>query len=195
MLLDFAAFKQDCLGLVPENHQERFASIMADIDVAIGGFIRGRLVVCFIIGLLVTISLLVLRVPFAILLGIASGFLNLIPYLGPALSLAPAVALTSLEFLDTGPDHTAQWVCIKLCLVVGSFTIIQILDGFIISPKIMAQSVNVSPLVVLGVLMLGGAIAGITGMVLAVPVYCVLKVLVGEYRKDLARQKGYPGTG
>ena len=187
MLLDFTAFKRSCADLVPENYRERFLDVMSEIDRSVGGFIRGQATVCLIVGLLVMISLLLIGVPFAILIGLGAGIFGFIPYLGPVMGLAPAVILTLLEFLDTGPDHTAQWVCIKLGLIVVSFLLIQMAEGLLISPKVMSESVDVPPLVVMGTLMLGGGIAGVTGMVLAIPAYCILRVLVSQYRKELSR--------
>jgi predicted PurR-regulated permease PerM len=79
---------------------------------------------------------------------------------------------------------------LKLGLVVGSFMLIQMAEGFLISPKVMSESVDVPPLVVMGTLMLGGSIAGVTGMVLAIPSYCILRVLVAEYRKEVRKTFG-----
>lgn len=193
MLLDFAAFKRSCLELLPDAYQGRVASILTDIDRSVGGFIRGQATVCLFVGGLVMLSMLVLRVPFAILIGLGAGIFGFIPYLGPVIGLAPGVILTLMEYLD--PELTARWVTIKLGLVVGSFMLIQMAEGMIISPKVMSESVDVPPLVVMGTLMLGGSIAGVTGMVLAIPTYCILRVLVAEYRKELRRQFGSPPQG
>jgi predicted PurR-regulated permease PerM len=185
MLLDFAAFKRSCLELLPDAYQDKVVSILSDIDKSVGGFIRGQATVCLFVGGLVTVSMLILRVPFAILIGLGAGIFGFVPYLGPVIGLAPGVILTLLEYLD--PTVSAQWVTLKLGLVVGSFMLIQMAEGFLISPKVMSESVDVPPLVVMGTLMLGGSIAGVTGMVLAIPSYCILRVLVAEYRKEVRK--------
>ena len=185
MLLDFAAFKRGLVSLLPESWQDRFVSVMTEIDRQVGGFIRGQLTVCLCVGGLITIAMLILSVPFAILIGLLGGTFNFIPYLGPALGMVPAVILTLLEFFEPNAESTS--VLIKLALVLGSFLVIQAIDGFIISPKVMSSNVDVSPLVVMGALMLGAGIAGVTGMVIAIPIYCVLRVLVGEFRSELIK--------
>ncbi len=185
MLLDFAAFKKSCVELVPGKWRGRFLEAACELDRQLGGFIRGQMMVCLCVGGLISFFLILLRVPFAPLIGMLAGLFNFIPYLGPAIGLGPAVILTLLEFFD--PGSTASWVLTKLILVIGSFGLVQTLDGFFISPRIMSRTVDVQPLVVMGALMLGGGIGGVTGMVLAIPGYCALRVFVEQYRKELAK--------
>jgi len=187
MLLDFAAFKRSCSDWVPLARRPRFLSLMGEIDQSLGGFLRGQATICLCVGILVTLFMLLLQVPFAILIGLAAGAFNFIPYLGPAMGMIPAVLLTLFEFLRPDADLSTQWMLIRLALVIGSFLAVQLLDGFFLSPKILAESVDVPPLVVMAALLLGGGIAGVTGMVLAIPVYCILRVLVSEYRRELRR--------
>jgi predicted PurR-regulated permease PerM len=186
MLLDFSAFKKSCVEILPDAYEGRFVEIMRGIDRFLGGFIRGQATICLAVGLLVMGFMFALSVPFAFLIGLGAGLFNFIPYLGPAMGMVPAVTLTLLGFLEPGADW--QWMSIKLAMVLGSFMVVQAIDGFILSPKILSESVDVPPLVVMGALMLGGSIAGVTGMVLAIPVYCILRVLVGEYQKELDRE-------
>lgn len=192
MLLDFAAFKRSCVELVPAKWRGRFLEVAGQLDHQLGGFIRGQLIVCLCVGGLVSFFLILLRVPFAPLIGMLAGMFNFVPYLGPAIGLGPAVFLTLLEFFD--PDSTANWVLTKLFLVIGSFGLVQTLDGFFISPRIMSRTVDVEPLVVIGALMLGGGIGGVTGMVLAIPGYCVIRVFVGQYRAELAKTRPAPSN-
>lgn len=185
MLLDFTAFKRSCLGVFPVNWRPRILGFAQELDRQLGGFLRGQFLVCVCVGCLVSFFLILLRVPFAPLIGMTAGFFNFIPYLGPAMGIGPAILLTLFEYFD--PQQTSDWVTLKLILVVGSFMFVQALDGTIISPRIMARTVDVQPLVVMAALMLGGGIAGVLGMVLALPVYCFLRVLVGEYRRELEK--------
>lgn len=184
MLLDFAAFKKNCYNLVPDDFRPRFKKFMGDVDRSVGGFIRGQATVCAIVGSLVGISMALLGVPFALPIGLGVAIFGFIPYLGPVIGITPAILFTVLESFEPGQEEAS--LAIRLGLVVGVFLLIQMAEGFLISPKVMAESVDVSPLVVMGTLMLGGSIAGVTGMVLAIPVYCVLRVLVKEYRKEVS---------
>lgn len=185
MLLDFTAFKRSCLGVFPSGWRPRILGFAQELDRQLGGFLRGQFTVCVCVGCMVSFFLILLRVPFALLIGMTAGLFNFVPYLGPAMGIGPAILLTLFEYFD--PQQASSWVTMKLILVMGSFMLVQALDGTIISPKIMARTVDVQPLVVIAALMLGGGIAGVVGMVLALPVYCFLRVLMGEYRTELAR--------
>jgi predicted PurR-regulated permease PerM len=193
MLLDFDDFLRSLSSLAPEATRPRLVRIARELDLQIGGFLRGQVKVCFCMGVMVSIAMLLLGVPFALPIGIAAGLFNFIPYLGPAMGIIPAVSLTLLDFFD--PGLSANWVTMKLALLLGAFVVIQMIDGFFISPSIIGQTVDVPPLVVLGALLLGGAIGGVTGMILAIPIYCTLRVFVGEYRRELQQVHAAQSSG
>lgn len=136
------------------------------IDGVLGGFIRGQLLVAFFIGVLSAIALLILGVEYWLILGMLAGIGDLIPYIGPFLGAIPAVFIA----LTTDP-----W---KAVWVIVAFLIIQQLEGNLISPKIVGHSVGLHPALIIFVLLIGGALWGLVGLLVAVPLAGVIKVLL-----------------
>ncbi|HBT18522.1 MAG TPA: AI-2E family transporter [Clostridiaceae bacterium] len=148
------------------------------IDDVLGGFIRGQLLVAFILGILSSIALLVLGVEYWLILGLLAGVGNLIPYIGPFLGAIPAVFIA----LTTDP-----W---KALWVIAAFIIIQQIESNVISPKIVGHSVGLHPALIIFVLLIGGALWGLVGLLIAVPLAGVLKVLLVTILQWF--QKTYP---
>lgn len=140
--------------------------LMDKVDGVLGGFIRGQLLVAFIIGILSSIALLILGVDYWIVLGLLAGIGDLVPYIGPFLGAVPAVFIT----LATDPTK-ALWV-------VVAFIIIQQIEGNLISPKIVGHSVGLHPAAIIFVLLVGGALWGLVGLLVSVPLAGVLKVII-----------------
>lgn len=140
--------------------------LMGKIDVVLGGFIRGQLLVAMIIGALSSIALLLLGVEYWIVLGLLAGLGDLVPYIGPFLGAVPAVFIT----LSSDP--------MKALWVIAAFIIIQQIEGNLISPKIVGNSVGLHPAAIIFVLLLGGSLWGLIGLLVAVPLAGVFKVIV-----------------
>lgn len=140
--------------------------LMHRIDDVLGGFIRGQLLVALIIGILSSIALLILGVDYWIVLGLLAGIGDLVPYIGPFLGAVPAVFIT----LATDP--------MKALWVVVAFIIIQQIEGNLISPKIVGHSVGLHPAFIIFVLLVGGALWGLVGLLVSVPLAGVLKVII-----------------
>ena len=140
--------------------------LMHKIDDVLGGFIRGQLLVALIIGILSSIALLILGVDYWIVLGLLAGIGDLVPYIGPFLGAVPAIFIT----LATDPTK-ALWV-------VVAFIIIQQIEGNLISPKIVGHSVGLHPAAIIFVLLVGGALWGLVGLLVSVPLAGVLKVIL-----------------
>jgi len=173
LLLDYERFLNKVSGLIPETYRENTIRIARRIDLQISGFLRGQLTICVCIGILVAIGLSLVGVDYALLIGLAAGAFNIIPYLGPVMGAVPAVILTGLE---------TDWIhlVLRLSLVGLVFVAVQTLDGFLISPKIMGDRLDLHPMIILFALLLGGALMGLMGMLLAVPIACIIRVLIEE---------------
>jgi predicted PurR-regulated permease PerM len=167
LLIEAASVKQSFLGFVPASRQKKAQQIIADLDHVVGGFLRGQLIVAAIVGTLVTILLLVLHVPYAALIGVVAGVLDVIPYVGAIAGWLPAVFIA----LFTNGAESALFVTIGI-------VVINQLEGHLIAPMVVSRSVELTPLVVILALIAGGEIAGIPGLLLAVPVAGVLRVLI-----------------
>lgn len=133
-------------------------------------FIASQFLDAFIIGILVTIAMSIMGIKFAPLLGFLIGLFNMIPYIGAIIAVAIAAIIT----LITGGFSQAIWMLIVVI-------ILQQIDANIINPKIIGQSLKISPLLVIFAITVGGAYFGILGMFLAVPLIAVIKIVVEDY--------------
>lgn len=174
-LKDADSFKKMLILSIPKAIRKETLNIAKDIDKVLGGFIRGQLIVAGIVGLLTTISLLILKVEFAVIVGIIAGIANIIPYFGPIVGIIPAAIFASLGGLN------------KVLWVVGVFILIQQVESAVISPKIISDKVGVHPIVVILSLLIGGKFFGLLGMLLAVPVAAVIKVTVKHFVNYIAK--------
>ncbi len=165
--------------ILPPRARVRTQSIVHDLDQVVGGFIRGQFLVGATIGACITVALLILKVKYAVLIGVTAGLLDIIPYVGAIVGFVPAV---SLAFFNDGWQHAL--------LVALVFAAIFQLEGHFIAPKIVSNSVGLSPLMVIVAILIGGELMGIAGMFLAVPIAAVLRVVlvhsVPQYPADLA---------
>ena len=133
-------------------------------------FIASQFLDAIVVGILVTIAMTLMGIKYAPLLGFFIGLFNMIPYIGAII----AVAISALVTLITGGLSQAIWMLIVVI-------ILQQIDANIINPKIVGQSLKISPLLVIFAVTVGGAYFGILGMFLAVPIAAVLKILVEDY--------------
>lgn len=135
-------------------------------------FFRGQVVVAFCIGVLLTIGFLIMGLNYAVILGILAGVLSIVPYLGAILTLIPAMILAIVQF-------QTWWAPV---VVLGIFSIVQALEGFVISPKIMGDRVGLHPLTIIIAVMVGTTLlGGILGGILAIPLTAALRVLMFRY--------------
>ena len=133
-------------------------------------FIGGQVLDAIVIGVLTSIAMSIIGVKYSVLLGFMIGLFNLIPYFGAIIAVIIAIIIT----LFTGGIGQA----ILMAVVV---IILQQLDANIINPKIIGNSLSISPLLVIFAVTVGGAYFGVLGMFLAVPVFTVIKLLIEEY--------------
>ena len=164
-LKDKEKFKKMLILLIPKYFRKGIIDLSKDIDGVLGGFIRGQLIVAFIIGVLTTIIMMILRVEFAVLVGIVAGFADLIPYFGPIIGIIPGIIFASFGGLN------------KVLWVIVLFFVIQQAESSIISPKIISDKVGIHPIVVILALIIGGKFFGVLGLLIAVPAAGIIKVI------------------
>ncbi|SCW73506.1 Predicted PurR-regulated permease PerM [Lachnospiraceae bacterium C10] len=148
-----------------DKAKAKLSELGADADRVFSGYLRGQVLDALVCMILTTIILLVVGAPNAILVGLMVGFGNLIPYMGPIFGYA-TMAIVCL------PSGNIQ----KLVIGIICIAIIMFVDGNIINPKLLSDNVSVHPLLVVAALIGGGAIGGLLGMLLAVPVAAFLKL-------------------
>lgn len=196
LLLDFSDLSDVMEVMVPERYQARTFDILAKIDVAVGGFIRGTLITAVIVGLMTFAFLMMLGLGrYAVLIGVLAGLGNLIPYLGPVMGGGPAMLY--VLFSDNFESMNARLM--TGAGVVLMVVVVQVVEGFVLQPRIVGKSAQLHPLAVLFALALG-ANYGLLGMILAVPLACIARVLLKEFYWD-AREESWrartkkPGIG
>lgn len=166
LLLDLDNLRNGLAALVPTRRWRATLDLLREIDLVIGGFIRGQLLVALIVGTLITIALLILRVPYAFLLGLLAAVGDLIPYVGAVLAFIPTIATA---WFANGWSNAL--------IAVVAFVVIFEAEGHVIAPNIVSRTVRLSPLIVLLALLVGGELAGLVGMLVAVPIAGVLRVI------------------
>jgi predicted PurR-regulated permease PerM len=152
------------------DHEQKAKAFVDRLEVELGGWVRGELMLMFTIGLMTYFGLRLLSMPYALPLAILAGLLEAVPNIGPTISAVPAVALA---FLLVSP--TMGLVTIVL------YILIQQLENTIIVPKVMSRSINISPLVTIIVLIAGGTLDGIQGAILSLPTYILLRNILREF--------------
>jgi predicted PurR-regulated permease PerM len=145
--------------------------IIADLDHVVGGFLRGQVIVAAIVGTLVTILLYGLHVRYAYAIGAAAGILDVIPYVGAIAGWLPAFLIA----VFTNGIESGLFVTVGIVLINQ-------LEGHVIAPRIVSKTVELTPLAVIVALLAGGEIAGIPGLLLAVPIAGAIRVIVLDLR-------------
>jgi len=170
ILLEENALKKFVRSVTPSKYQPYVFQQMNRAQERLRMWLKGQLILCLIIGVLAYIGLTIFGIKYALVLGLWAGLTEFIPYLGPFLGAIPAVfiALTTGSFL-------------KGLFVVIWYIIIQQLENNLIVPKVMEKTVGLNPLVVIIVMLIGAKLAGIMGLLLAVPFALIAKVFLEDF--------------
>ena len=171
-------------GLLPRNRETGVVEFAREYDILLARYLRGQLTVALILGLMTGALLFVVQFPYPFLLGALAGVMGLIPFLGLVLSIIPAliVALVSGSVLVS---------LVKLAVVYGS---VQILEGAVISPRIVGESVGLHPVWIVLALSVGGFFFGFVGLLVGVPVAVGVKLLAGRGLERYRRSELYGGA-
>lgn len=166
LLLDLDNLKLAVSSIVPEDRWRATTRLLAEFDSVIGGFVRGQLLVAVTVGILITLAMWLLGVPYPFLLGLIAAIGDLVPYVGAVVAYLPA-ALSAL--INNG--------VLNAVFVTLAFVAIYEAEGHLIAPNIVSKTVKLSPLVVLLAVLIGAELAGIVGALVAIPVTGVLRVI------------------
>jgi predicted PurR-regulated permease PerM len=169
LLLDLPSVSERIRNLVPDYWRDEAVHVFVQVSTAVGGFVRGQLVVAFIVGVMTSIGFWIIDLPFWLLIGMISGFFNIIPFVGPWV----AGALGSLAGLTSGDPSKALWAALVALIV-------QQIDNNLVSPVVLRATVRLHPATVLLALFAGGAVGGLFGVLVAVPTIAVVKILSGH---------------
>lgn len=172
MLKDKEKIKQKITYFLPSRYKQKFFYWSDKVDITLGHYIRSQLIISCIIGVLTTMALYILKVDFALLIGILAGITNIIPYFGPVIGALPAILIALLKYPQ------------KILWIILSLLLIQEFESGIISPYIMGKNVGLHPLAVVFALLAGGTFLGFWGLLLAVPATALLKILILDNLED-----------
>ncbi len=154
---------------LPLDHRDTIREVCADINKAVAGFVRGQGTVCLILGLFYAVSLTIVGLNFGLLIGLFAGLISFIPFVGSILGGALAIGVAAVQFW---PD----WYFIGVAALV--FGIGQFLEGNILQPKLVGESVGLHPVWLMFALFAFGSLFGFTGMLIAVPAAAAVGVVI-----------------
>ncbi len=166
------------LAICGRKVRREFHVLVKDADSVFSGYIRGQLIDALLMALLVSASLSLIGVKYAVIIGVLSGIGNLIPYLGPIV----AYGSTILVCIIAGDFR-------RLLVAVIVLFVIQTVDGNVINPRLLSSSIDVHPMLVIAALIIGGSVGGIVGMLFAVPVAAFLKIQFDKIIEALLKSR------
>jgi predicted PurR-regulated permease PerM len=164
-LVDLPRLRDEIMLLAGPSARQEMVLVFTTVSRVLGGWLKGTLIQSVVVAVLFTILLSLLGVPYALAIGVLGGMLNVVPYVGPAIT----AILAGAAGLFVGP-----WVA--LWAVVAVF-VVQQFDSLFMAPRIMSEQVDLHPLLVILSLLVGATLFGVPGMVLSVPVAAILKGL------------------
>ena len=171
VLIDLPRIRAESESLIPGRLRAETLHVTRNLGSAVGGFLRGQVFVALIVGILTSVGFWAIRLEFWLIIGLIAGFLNIIPFVGPWVGGGLGVMVALVVNGD---------VKVAVLAAVVAFAVQQIDNNFV-SPAVLRATVSLHPAVVLLVLILGGAVGGVWGVILVVPVTASIKILAGHF--------------
>jgi predicted PurR-regulated permease PerM len=180
LLADYRAMRAHLDRLIPPRHRAVASTLITRINFVISSYVRSQLVIALVMGVLYAIGFAIARVPLALSIGLLSGLLNFIPYLGTLTGLTLSLSFVALD--------GGGWA--RILGVVAVFIVVQCVEGYYLTPKLLGGRLDLHPMWVLVGLMIGGSLFGILGIILAVPVIAIAKVAL-DFLEELYQQSNF----
>lgn len=185
LLVDFPKIKRGLSDLIPVPYRDVTLERVREVDQVISTFLRGQLTIVLCLASINAIGLMLLGVPLWLVIGLAAGFANVIPYMALVVGLLPALLLAWAE-------QQSLWQLVGVVAVLGGG---QLLEGTVLSPRILGRSLNLHPVWVLLAVIAGGSLFGFFGMLVAVPAAATIQVFVRHWLKAYRESRIYRGEG
>lgn len=177
MLKEGETIPKSLLHLIPRRYSKDGQEVLEEIDAALSGFIIGRVIITFLLGVMMYAGFILIDLPYALLVTVIATVLNIIPYIGPILGAIPCIIVA---FIDS--PTMVLWVIIVTIVT-------QQIEGNLLSPHIYGKRLDIHPLTTIILMLIAGELWGIVGVILAIPFYMVLKIIaVRLYRLFLAEK-------
>jgi predicted PurR-regulated permease PerM len=176
----------DLKAYIPTSQRDDTFRIMQRMDYAVASFFRGRVVIAVIMGLMFWIGFWIVGVPNPLVLGLVTGFLSIIPYLS-AVGWIIAMGLCAIRSLsgDSADGFDFMYVFIWPTVV---YAIVQVLEGWVLTPWIQSQSTDLNAVTIIIVVFIGGAVGGLYGLLLCVPIAACIKIILDEWALPRLKQ-------
>lgn len=171
-------------ALLPRDHQPVIRQLARDVDRTLASFIRGMGTVCLILGTYYAVALMLVGLQFGLIVGFIAGLITFIPYVGALVGGALAIGLGLFQFWG-------DWV--SLGMVAAIFVLGQVIEGNVLTPKLVGSSVNLHPVWLIFALSAFGTLFGFVGMLVAVPVAAAIGVLVRFFLSQYQESRLYQG--
>lgn len=162
--------------LVPRDNRDATFSLLQEMDDVVSGFVRGRLLVSFLMGLMFSVGWWLVGVPYAFVLGMATGILSTVPFVG-GIGAPIAIGLAVLARLELPELERAAW-WMPVVLPAAVFGLVSAIEGWVLLPLIAGRATRLDPVTIVVAVLAGGALLGFYGMLLAIPLAACLKILV-----------------
>ncbi|GIN20095.1 MAG TPA: AI-2E family transporter [Bacillus bacterium] len=177
ILKDLDLIKKAAWYMTPKKWRKQGKEFLSAVNISLGGYIRGQLLVCVLIGTISSLLFWMIGLDYPVIMGSIVAFTNIIPYFGPVIGAVPIIAIALLS-------------SVKLALMsAGIIVFLQLLEGNVLSPFIVGKSINIHPLFIIAALIVGGEWGGVIGMLVAVPFLAIVKVAVVHSRDHFIKAK------
>jgi predicted PurR-regulated permease PerM len=182
LLKDWPGVMKRVMDWVPPSYVETTISVIAEINILVGKYLRGLAADCFVIGVLASIGLWLIGINYPIMLGILSGVANIIPYVGPIIGCTVSSLVALVQYRSFDP----------LLNVVVLYLVIKLTDDLVIQPLLIGKGVHLHPMLLVITLIVGDQLFGIMGMILGIPVVTAAQktagILLEHHREKLRRE-------
>lgn len=185
-LLDWERMLENMRRLIPRKYEKSTLTIVGECHEVLGAFVKGQFLVMFLLGVVYAVGLQLVGIEVGIIIGMIAGLASIIPYLGFAVGIISAIVACLFQF---GLD----WVHLALVLVV--FMVGQAIEGYILQPFLLGDKIGLSPVAVVFAVLAGAQLAGLLGMLIALPVAAIIVVLLRHARENYEKSNLYRNDG
>lgn len=180
-LIDMENIERWFMSILPENIKDKTLNALKEINVSFKSFLKAQAILCLFVGIADGLGAWILGVNYALILGIIAGFTEIIPYLGPFLGAIPAIVIA----LTISP-----WKALEIAIW---YLVVQQIEAHFVVPNVMGKTMGLHPLTVIFSLLVFGKLLGFWGVILAVPISAIIKIVLRIYLTDIWKKGGVNG--
>ena len=168
LLLEGEKLPKLIFTIVPPKIRPSIKNIFIQIDQQLKGYIQGQILVSWCIGIMMYIGFLIIGIDYPLILALLACVTSIVPYLGPTIAITPAIIIAIV---------TSPFMVLKLAIV---WTIVQLIEGKLISPQIMGKSLKIHPITIIFILLTAAKLFGVIGVIIGIPAYAIIRTIFGQ---------------